>query len=45
MSDTTPLLNKPNIERVCADLRDKQSLSEVLRGVDGPVVVNEIAAP
>jgi nucleoside-diphosphate-sugar epimerase len=34
MSDTTALLNKPNIELVCADLRDKASLENVVRGVD-----------
>lgn len=34
MSDTTPLLNKPNVELVDADLWDKGSLRGVVQGVD-----------
>jgi len=34
MSDTTALLNKPNVEIVCADLTDTRSLFDVVRGVE-----------
>jgi len=34
MSDTTPLLNRPNIEVVCANLLEKASLEKAVRGAD-----------
>lgn len=34
MSDTTALLDRPNIELVCADLSDKASLKDAVQGAD-----------
>jgi nucleoside-diphosphate-sugar epimerase len=34
MSDTTALMNRPNIELVCADLGNKASLEDAVRGAD-----------
>jgi nucleoside-diphosphate-sugar epimerase len=34
MSDTTTLLNRSNVELVCADLFDKAAVSDVLQGAD-----------
>lgn len=34
MSDTTPLLTRPNIELVCADLGDRASLVKAVQGAD-----------
>lgn len=33
-SDTSALLNKPNVELVCADLRDKATVEKAVLGVD-----------